>query len=129
MKVEKWNPEKHMPLLASWLKGRGQAEDAGDARYYPSTGFVVDECAMGFLYATNAPLVGYLDGIVTDPAAPARRRYHALEALCAMLLGLSREMGIELLCASTSINGLVGICQDFGFKVYGSGYKYIARKE
>lgn len=129
MKVERWDPAKHLDLLGSWLRARKQADDAGDARMYPPTGFVIDECVIGFLYATNAPLIGYLDGVVSDPAVPAQRRFHAIEALCATLLGEARLRGIEILCAATPVMSLAGVCQDFGFKVVGTGYQYLARKE
>lgn len=127
MRVERWDPARHLAILGEWLSARGQAANAGDARLYPSTGYVVDRCAVGFVYATNAPLVGYLDGIVTDPAAPARRRYLALESLCAALLKEADTLGIELLFASTNVKGLVDICKRSGFETYGIGFECITR--
>lgn len=127
MKVEAWTPETHLPLLGSWLKQRGQANDAGDARLYPSTGFVVDQCAIGFLYCTDAPLIGYLDGIVTDPAASARRRYAALTRLCTLLSEAADAKGIRQLVASTRVSGLLRICKRNGFRSYETGHEFIVR--
>ena len=127
MSVERWDPDAHIDLLGSWLAERGQAADAGDARLYPSTGFVVDRCAIGFVYATNAPLVGYLDGIVTDPSASARRRLVALEELCDLLVDEAEKLGIALLYANTNIRGLVRICRRAGFVTYGSGFECVVK--
>ena len=93
---------------------------------YPPTGYLVDGCAIGFLYATNAPLFGYLDGIVTDPAAPARRRYRALNYLCVLLKDEAQALGIRILIASTAIRGLLGICKRHGFITYERGHEFIA---
>lgn len=123
MNVERWDPDIHLALLGNWLHERGQATGAGDARLYPSTGFVVDGCAIGFVYATNAPLVGYIDGIVTDPAAPARRRYFALECLCVVLRQEAKALGIEVLFANTNVRGLSAISKRLGFQTYGSGFE------
>ena len=107
----------------AWLRAWGQADGAGDARLYPSTGFVVDQCAAGFVYTTNAPLVGYLDGIVTDPAAPARRRYFALECLCIALREEAHAAGLEVLFANTNVRGLAAISKRLGFHTYGTGFE------
>jgi hypothetical protein len=129
MLVERWDPEKHLDILTGWLRAREEAEDAGPPGLYPPTGFVVDNCAAGFLFVTNAPLIGYIDGIATDPHVTSRRRYHAIEALLAVLLNESRHHGIRLLCAATAVVGLSGMGQQFGFKVLGHGYQYLGRKE
>lgn len=125
--IERWDPEIHLALLASWFGARGHAETAGDARLYPSTGFVVDRCAVGFVYATNAPLVGYLDGFVTDPAAPVRRRYRALQRLLAALEEEAAALGITSLLASTNVRGLMVLGARAGFAVYGHGFAYMAK--
>lgn len=127
MNVERWTPEDHLPLLGEWLRGWGKALDAGDARLYPSSGFVVDRCAVGFVYATNAPLVGYLDGILTDPAATAKRRLLSLERLCAELVTEAGALGIGLLYASTNAKGLLRICKRHGFRTYDTGFDCLVR--
>lgn len=128
MIVARWDPEAHIPLLAEWFRRHGKTWTTGDANLYPSTGFVVDQCAVGFLYTTNAPLVGYLDGFVTDPSATVRRRHRATKRLCEALTDEARAHGISLLCAATNVPGLVGIGRRVGFESYGSGYEYLCRK-
>jgi hypothetical protein len=123
-----WNPEHHLPLIGSWLSARGKAADAGDARLYPSTGLVVDRCAAGFVFTTNAPLVGYLDGLVTDPAAPVRRRYFATRLLLSRICEMAKGLGVELLMVATDVRGLVGICEKEGFSMYGSGFSYLCKR-
>lgn len=127
MTVERWNPKRHLDLLGSWLAKREQATSAGDARLYPSTGFVVDRCAIGFLYCTDAPHVGYIDGIVTDPAVPTRRRHAALTQLCASIVEAADEKGIRLLFGSTNFRGLSRISERHGFRTYGEGFRMIVR--
>lgn len=127
MKIQNWDPERHLPLLSTWLQGWGQADSAGDARMYPPTGYLIDDCALGFLYQTNAPLMGYLDGFVTDPAVSARRRHSALTVLCVALTHEARQRGIQYVVAATAVRGLQRIGRDLGFEVVGNGYQYLAR--
>lgn len=128
MAIERWAPERHLGVIGSWLRARGQADDAGDARLYPSTGLVVDQCAAGFLFTTNAPLVGYLDGLVTDPAAPVRRRHAATKLLCLRLADEAAELGVELLLMSSNIRGVLQVCKRVGFSTYGTGFEYLAMR-
>lgn len=128
MIVEPWDPNSHLSLMADWLRQRGHAIGAGDARLYPSTGFVVDRCAAGFIFVTNAPLVGYLDGLVTDPAAPARRRYFATRLLLDRVTDLAATLGIELLLLSTNAKGLVSVCKRAGFTAHGSGFQFLGKQ-
>lgn len=129
MNVEFWSPDRHLSLLGEWLSKRGQADNAGDARLYPSTGFVVDQCVIGFLYATDAPYLGFLDGFVTDPAASARRRLAALERLCAALTGAADARGIKVLVASTNVRGLQRLSRRHGFSKYGDGFEMVVRNK
>lgn len=128
MREERWSPEAHLPMLANWLYRHGKPPHAGDARLYPPTGFVVDGCSVGFLFTTNAPLVGYVDGFVTDPAVPARRRLRATERVVELLAEEAKSLGIELLFASTNVRGLAAIGRRQGFATYGKGFDYLVRK-
>lgn len=127
MRIERWDPDKHLGVLGGWLRARGQALDAGDAKLYPSTGFLVGRCAVGFVYATNAPHVGYLDGIVTDPKATGRQRYLALQDLCVELVGEAEHLGIKLLWATSDVKGLSRICARNGFVTYRTGFTCMYR--
>jgi hypothetical protein len=126
--VEPWNPDIHLPLLEGWFFRHGKPPHAGDARLYPSTGFLVDQCAVGFLFTTNAPLVGYLDGFVTDPAVSGRRRLRAMERVVSCLEDEAKKHGIELLFAATNVRGLVALGHRAGFASYGTGFDYLVRK-
>lgn len=127
MRVERWNPAIHLELLSEWLRGRDQAPGAGEPGLYPPTGFVVERCAVGFLYVTNAPLVAYMDGVVTDPSSSMRQRFHAIDRLCAELLKEADRCGIELVFVSTNVKGLIDICKRNGCVTYATGFECMVR--
>lgn len=125
--IERWNPEKHFDMLGSWLRAHGLAPDAIDPDLYPSTGFVIDDCVVGFVYATNAKRVGYLDGVVGDPTVSKERRKAAIELLCDVLIEECSQLGLTVVWAQTNFPGLVDICQARGFRKYGTGYTCLVR--
>lgn len=122
MKIERWNPEKHYDLLGEWLRAHDLAPDAIDPELYPPTGYVIDDCVIGFVYLTNAKKVAYIDGVVGDPHADKGRRRAALETLCDCLLSDCSKAGIDVVWAQTDYTGLVGICESRGFRKYGGAY-------
>ena len=126
MSVEKWDPDIHLPLVCKWLSGWG-LEHIVDPDMYPPTGFVVDDCAAGFIYSTNAPSVAYIDNLITDSSANPRIRYSAIGRLTQALLQMADDMGIRLIMGTSNIRGVIRICEARGFKVYDKGYELIAR--
>lgn len=120
MKVERWNPPKHLPRLDAWLRAHGSAPHAGNAFIYPPTGFVVDDCVVGFIFTTNAPLIGYIDNVSTDPGASTKRLHAALSRLCVELVDEARRLGIAWLRGHTAQPGMVRIACRHGFKSGGS---------
>lgn len=127
MEVERWDPDRHLPLLRSWLVARGQASDTGPSDLYPDTGLVVGGAAVAFLYCTNAPGVAYLDGLVTDPAAPPRRRREAVELLCRRLVEMADERGVRVTWCMTGVGGLEPILLGSGFELRGVGFGCFSR--
>jgi hypothetical protein len=117
--IERWNPAEHMPLLGKWLVARGLTTGAGWEELYPATGFVVDGCAIGFLYRTDAPHVGWLDGIVSDPDVPKTVRGPALYVLCKELYAEAERQGLRLVWATTAAPTLVAIGGELGAQVFG----------
>ena len=126
MSVVAWDPSAHLPLIGQWLDGWG-LEYVSDASLYPPTGYVVDGCAAGFIYSTNAPGLAFIDNLVTDPKAAPRDRYVAICRLTTALLELADGMGVKLIMGTSNIRGVIRICESQGFKVYDKGYELIAR--
>lgn len=104
-----------MPLLSEWLVGWNLAPSAGLSSLYPPSGFVVDRCAVGFVFACPGTTVGYIDGFVTDPKVSARRCHSAIKWLVEELLGEAKSLGITSLRACTNVRGLNAIARARGF--------------
>lgn len=126
MKVERWETEKHMPLLGRWLRGHGMPDDGNGADLYPATGYVVDGCVVGFLYRTDAPGVGWLDSIVGDPDVPRERRRAALDMLLGLLFEAAEQASIRLVWGTTSVPSIAELSQARGAKVYQTGHVCLA---
>lgn len=120
MKVERWNPKKHLPQLGAWHRAHGTAPHAGDARLYPSTGFVVDSCVVGFLFTTNAPHTAFIDHFSTNPSASTRRIHAALTRLIAELVNEAKTLGIQWVKGATAQPGIVRIALRQGFRNTGA---------
>jgi hypothetical protein len=127
LRVEAFDYARHAPLLASWLSHQFPGVDAGSARLYPQTGFVVDDVAAGFLYRTDAPGVAYLDGFVADMRESPRRRAAAFIAIAARLVEEADRLGIDLLFAFPSVEALVRMGEPHGFVVFGGPHTCITR--
>ncbi len=127
MIVERWNPQKHLPRLGAWLRAHGTAPNAGDARFYPPTGFMVDGCVVGFLFTTNAPFTAFIDHISTDPSASKRRLLAALTRLCLELVEEARTLGVQIIKSATAQPGIIRIALRHGFKDTGGGMTGLVR--
>lgn len=121
-----WNPTLHMPLLGKWLKTRNQADGAGGRELYPATGYVVDNIVVGFLYRTDAPGVGWIDGIVSDPGSSESDRAVALKSLVRELYAEADRQGLTLVWACTAVPSLIALGQAAGAKVFQTGLTCLA---
>lgn len=118
---ERFDYDTHAPLLAAWQRARGLPGDVGPRELYPRTGLVVDGCAAGFLYRTDARGVAYLDGFIADPAVDADRRARALDILVAELVRAADEGGVVALWAQTPHRSLVEVGERHGFRKWSTG--------
>lgn len=125
--IARWDPEKHMSLLGSWLRARGQADGAGWAEMYPPFGLVVDDIAIGFLYRTDAAHIAWLDGVVTDPASTKEQRAEALSKLIPALYAEADRQGIRLVFATTSAPSLVELGKASGARILQRDHVCLAR--
>jgi hypothetical protein len=94
MKVEAWSRAAHWDLLESWAVARG-LPGLGFEDCYPHSGFVVDDCAAGFLYRTDAPGLAWVGSIIASPHVPKERRRAALRELIRALKGVALKTGVR----------------------------------
>ena len=80
-------------MVKSWLAHRKMAPP--EQRLFSSTGFVVDDTAIGFLMVTNSKQM-YIDHIVANPARSSKERDEALKTLFHALEVAAREAGALL---------------------------------
>lgn len=121
MSWERFDYDRHAPLIAEWQRARGLTDHIGPRELYPNFGLIVDDCIVGFLYRTDAPGVGYLDGVIADPYADVEKRRVALDVLCAALVRAADEAGIVMLWAHTAARSLVDVCERNGFRKWAVG--------
>lgn len=104
MFIEKFNINSHMDDLGAWLKARNQRVPLHNEM--PALGFVVRSSdhavAMGFIRRVEGGF-GQLDGLCTNPHAPAKDRNDAIDLVVSKLLQSARELEIKGL-VSTSID-------------------------
>lgn len=102
MNVERFDAERHVPILLSWHVGTPRTSNAVDPRLYPSTGFVVDGCAVGFLYLGVGTSVGFVANVLTDPRATPAERRSALERLADVLIAEAEALGVSAVRLATN---------------------------
>lgn len=127
MKIERFDFDTHGPVIGRWLRERGHSSDIGTRDLYPDFGVVVDDCVVGFLYRTDAPKVGYLDGVIADPGVTTVRRLRAIDALCAELVRHADAAGLKLLWAQSAHESLVEVCERNAFIKFGTRYTCLVR--
>jgi hypothetical protein len=123
--IEPWDPEIHMPMLTKWCAQSGFTP--GHLGFYPPNGYVVDKCAVGFLFRTDAPKLGYIDNVYTDQTVPALKRVKAIQLLCRKLCERADQLEVELVYAFTDMIALDRICQKNGFIRFGKEFSCLIR--
>jgi hypothetical protein len=124
--VVRWNPDEHLELVEGWMRERGQDFVPGKRSFYPPTGFLVDNAAVGFVYLTNASGVCYIDSCITDPRSPRARRRQAVATLLAALVTEGFEKGAELIAFFTEHASLIDIGKAHGFTAFGGSHACLA---
>ena len=81
----------------------------------PSTGFIVDDVACGFVYLTNSA-IGILEGFIANPDADKNDRSEALDSITLKLMELAEINGCKVLKCETKLDAIVNRAKDFGFK-------------
>ncbi len=104
MKVVPWNERRE--LVRSWLNN-------GDLTLLPESGWVVDDCVVGFLYCTAVP-VAFVDVFTSDPNASSKRKYRAFEVLADTMKAGAKAAGVRMLVGMTHVRGLGRLLEKHG---------------
>ncbi len=123
--IERFDPAKHLPLISSWHRALGFG-DGPDLRVLPATGFVADGCVVGFLYATDSALA-WIEGLLSDPAAPLTRRRAAGDVLLEALCAEAKHLGYLRVVGAPSRRSLANSMRRHGFKVFDG--RFVAVRE
>lgn len=91
----------------------------------PTVGFIVPGVAAGFLYRTDSSL-GFLDGFISNPEAPAHRRAAALLEIGACL---EQAFTGKHLLVYTAHNGIARWSREHDFAARGSHTLFVKSKE
>lgn len=126
MGLERWDPEKHLPIVGKWLRDRKMATDAGPADIYPPTGFIADGICVGFLYKTDAKGVAWLDNVWSNPESSRGERHVALEKLFGALYEEAKLSGFRIIMSVTPVSSIIPIFRALGAKI-DNNHMYITK--
>lgn len=127
MKLERWNPDAHWPLVAGWFNARGTPVADMGVQMLPATGYIADSCVAGWLYKTDSALA-WLDGFVADPNAGADTRRFGVKCIARQLMADAKDAGIVSVCALTSYATVANVGRELGFTVVDRPFFYMARR-
>lgn len=116
MTVERWDAEKHLPMVHEWARLRGIGPDAGDVSLLPPTGFLADRIVVGFFYLTNSRL-GFLGSIISDPKSTKEARGPAIRDLIEAATAFALEHGVRTVVSMPSVQSLTGHFGACGFEL------------
>lgn len=100
--------------MNSWCAARGLAPV--DSHTLPQLGVIVPGVAAGFLYRTDSSL-GFLDGFISNPAAPKEERAAALLHIGSVL---TSQFDGRVLLVYTENAGVSRWCRENGYTARGS---------
>lgn len=99
MKVRMVTPLDYFTFLKWW---EAHKFPAPPPEILPATGYVVNECAAGYLYLMNAA-VSWMEWVVTDPNAEKKLRNESLDHLINFMADQARLTGsVSLFTSSNS---------------------------
>jgi hypothetical protein len=109
--------ESDLEDIGAWYVAHGLK--APPRELLPANGLVVPGVAAGFLYSTDSGL-GLLEGFVTNPAASARARAEAVDAIADELEAVAGRLKMTQLIALVSSKGVERLAKRRGWKLAGN---------
>ena len=111
-------------MLTKWWVDNDWTPVAEDC--LPKTGLIVDECAAGFLYATDSN-IAWLEWVVADKFAEKLKRSRAIDALIYELCEAARIQGFKLIFTSVKHDRLEKRYLNQGFNKGDTGVTQMIR--
>lgn len=103
---------KDYEMLCSWWKSKDFP--CPPEVILPTTGYVCDEIAAGFLYLSNSALA-YVEWVVADPNADKQKRSEALDKLFDHVFAEAKKAGAIMLFTSSNIPPYMERVKKLGF--------------
>lgn len=107
----------HFFIIKNWLHDHGLGEHI--LRELPKIGAIafdsegpVAACFLRKIESCNYALV---DGLISDPKSSGKRRYYALNAVSAYIIGKAKEIGMKQILAYTEDAGTLKRSKGFSF--------------
>jgi len=85
----------------------------------PQHGMIEENVAAGFLYRTDSA-VCFLDGYISNPAAPLLTRYRAFIDITDRLIEYAKDRGAAHVIALCKARGIVKLAVRFGLRATGT---------
>ena len=116
MKIERYEHAKHYDQVMGWLRKRDIKEVPQEL--FAPFGYVIDDCAVGFLVKTDAG-VCYIEHMAADPDAEEGRRDKALQLLFVLLENAGRAAGFKMITILTRLSAMKKRVEERGFSEFG----------
>jgi hypothetical protein len=111
--VSPFHYETHAPEVRKWLTKHNFP--LPPENILPTTGFIIEDLACGFLYSSNSRL-GWIEWVFSNPEKTQSERSEALDILFLLLETTAKELKIEVLFSSSKISAYSDILLRNGFK-------------
>jgi hypothetical protein len=111
--------------MQEWLKGHGKKPIS--LGLIPTTGLVVDQTAMGFLYLTNSG-AAWIENLVSNPGASATSVALAINEIVEELVEMAKRYGVHQIYALTTRKSVATWGQKLGFDQNDESYQVLSRR-
>lgn len=108
--------------ISRWFDVRGKTMP--HRSLFPSTGFIVNGIAAGFVYFTDSN-VAIIEGYISNPHVDSKTRSNALDIITAELLMKAKSSGYKLLKCDTQLEAIKIRAKKHGFKPVGSYESFV----
>jgi hypothetical protein len=114
-----------LQVINEWMWGHGHSSLVREA--LPTIGKIEPGVIAGWLYITNSK-AAWIEPIVSNPDAPARKISDALDELVASLTAEAKENGTEILVAFPCVPSLARRAKSLGFHEHQRGCIVLSRR-
>lgn len=113
MHAETFDYKKHADMVRKW--GETHQFPLPPYDMLPSTGFMVEDKACGFLYTTNSK-IGWLEWVFSNPEKTKEERKEALDLLFKLIEYTARDLQVGVLLTASHVPAYADIVSRNGFQ-------------